>query len=90
MDMISYPVAWRRKWGEGGALFLMYLTKQEEIDDEWFPISMTEPAVRYGVSPSGLATSRERLRADGVIDIRKSGTSYMARIDHDVLGQVTS
>lgn len=89
VDTVSFPLAWKRRWGFGAALFLRYLLDcEKQAGRSPFLAPAESFRVDWGVSHGVIALARERLRADRVIEAQKVGIRYEYRINHDNLAEI--
>lgn len=88
MQTISFPRAWKARFGFAGAAILSYLEGRE--DDTWFHVPAADIQEDLLLHPSGINAARERLRADGVIDVRKAGSRYEFKINHERLDEIAN
>lgn len=85
---VTFPAWWQRRWGFNGAVFLSYLHQEEPGPQEWFTAEAQRFREYINISHPSVTLAREKLRADGVIDVRRHGPSYEYRLDHDRLAEI--
>lgn len=85
---ISFPIEWKKRWGFIGASFLWYLQEGEGDQGDWFASSMKDFQEVIASGPQQIAVAREKLRADGVIEVERGSHGYQYRIDHERLAAI--